>query len=58
MAKKPVKTEITHRCKDCVHCTPDMSNLSFATGEPILANCKFEEYKFLIDHNHCEKFKR
>lgn len=56
MAKKAVKIEITHRCRDCVHCVPDKSNLSFVDREPILGNCKYQTAKFLINHNYCGKF--
>lgn len=57
MAKKPVKQIVTHRCKDCIYCTPDKSNLS-NSGKPILGTCEFKTEKKLINHEYCEKFKR
>ena len=56
MAKKEGKKVIKDRCRDCVYCQLDKSNLSFATKEPFMGYCINQEYKFLINHNYCDKF--
>lgn len=45
-------------CRDCVHSEPDMSNMSFTTGRPILCSCKFQPFMMLLSHDRCENFQR
>lgn len=47
-----------NKCKDCYWCIPDMTNLSFASKEPIMGTCKFEKYKILLTQAACYEFKR
>lgn len=51
------KVSITKRCEKCYYAIPDMNNLSFASGEPIMATCKFQEYKILLTQAACDEFK-
>lgn len=56
MTKKAKDIEETnHRCKDCINCVPDMTNLTIKGNKPILGSCKYREYKFLINHDYCHK---
>lgn len=55
MAKK--LTPNPNKCADCIHCVPDITNLSYK-GEPILGGCEFSENKFLIKYNYCKNFKK
>lgn len=47
-----------NKCKDCYWCIPDMTNLSFASKGPIMGTCKYNQYKFLLNGEACESFKK
>lgn len=52
------KVEEKNLCKDCIHCNPDMKNLS-NYGMPIIGDCPHRRYRILINHDGCQdKFKR
>lgn len=57
MAKKKIE-EVKHRCRDCVYCEADETNLSLLDRSPILGRCKYKEFMFLLRSNSCNKFKQ
>lgn len=56
MTKKVSTIKSDEVCRDCFYCIPDMTNLSFATGEPIMGSCKYQKYKFLLSQKGCKEY--
>lgn len=53
------RSEVQFTCADCFFIIPDMDNISFATGVPILGSCKYSpDKKVLMSDNVCEHFKK
>lgn len=59
MTKKvSITRKVTSHCKDCFYAIPKMDNLSVATGEPILASCRYQPYLILLNQPSCNEFKQ
>jgi len=56
LQKKLEKIE-TNTCLDCDH-AHNFHNISFSTGEPIMAHCVHTKISHLLSQKACKKFRK
>ena len=57
--KKKIKSQSPpNTCKDCACSIPDYTSLSLDTKEPILCDCKYENFKKLLSSVACKNFEK